>query len=141
MTTSMISRTTSLLIALVVTVGCGPATRDPGQGGEGSTAAARAAPAADSLALAPKPACAAMAAPKVQLTTYERCALRAFAARCAPDDTCMIRCLASGDGRNIGGGCWHRCYAYSGVPMNPLPPGQEVCEALSDSIAAAASPP
>jgi hypothetical protein len=92
-------------------------------------------PAVESLAPAPKPACAAMAQPRVALTPYERCALRAYAARCAPADSCVIRCLASGNARNIGGGCWHVCYAYTDVPMTPPPPGQEACDAMADSAA------
>jgi hypothetical protein len=125
----------SAFTCLALGVGCDPSTRDPARGASDSTTAAiHATPASESLGLAAQPACVAMAVPKVQLTTYERCALRAFAARCTPDDSCMIRFLASGDCRTIGGGCWHVCYAYTGVPMLPLPPGQEVCEALSDSL-------
>ena len=121
-------------VAGFLAVGCGPSARDPAHDAPGSTTAVQAAPAAESLGLAAKPACVGLAQPKIQLTTYERCALRAFAARCTPDDACMIRCLTSGQGRNIGGGCWHVCYAYTGVPMTPLPPGQEACEALPDSL-------
>ena len=122
------------LACAVVELGCGPSPRDSVRGASDSTSAARAAAHPESLDLVAAPACAAMAVPTVELTTYERCALRAFAARCNRDDGCMVRCFASGDGRHIGGGCWHVCYAYTGVPMEPLPPGQEACEALSDSL-------
>lgn len=86
---------------------------------------------ADSLAAAAQPSCQAIARPTVRLTRYERCALRAFARRCHPDDGCMIKCLATGDARTIGGGCWHVCYAYTGVPMVP-PPGTDACDSLPD---------
>ena len=135
------SATYSVLACLVVQLACGESTRDPAGGAQSSTSAVHTARTADSLTLPPKRACVGMAVPKVQLTTYERCALRAFAARCTSEDSCMIRCLASGVGRNVGGGCWHLCYAYTGVAMYPLPPGQEVCEALSDSLPDSASQP
>ena len=125
------------LACAVVEVGCGPSPRDSVRGASDSTLAAHSAALPESLNLATAPACVAMAVPKVQLTTYERCALRAFAARCTRGDECMVRCFASGDGRNIGGGCWHVCYAYTGVPMHPLPPGQEACEALSERLSPA----
>ncbi len=69
----------------------------------------------------------------VALTPYERCALRAYQERNDRGDDCMIRCLARGAGRNIGGGCWHICYAYTGRPMI-LPPGLDRCRTLADTL-------
>ena len=64
------------------------------------------------------------------LTAYERCALNAYQARNLAADKCMIRCLSRGKARNIAGGCFHACYAFTGVPM-VFPPGLDRCEKLN----------
>lgn len=71
--------------------------------------------------------------PAAWLTARERCVLAAYQERGYPDDACLIRCLAVGGGRNIGGGCWHVCHAYTGVPMTPLPEKAAACAALPDT--------
>ena len=68
----------------------------------------------------------------VELTTEKRCVVDASRQRCNKDDQCIIRCLLTGSGRNIGGGCWHRCFAYTGIRWTS-PPGMEACDVLRQS--------
>lgn len=42
----------------------------------------------------------------------EVCQLRAARSRCHPLDACLLQCMDVGGGENVGGGCWHVCYAY-----------------------------
>lgn len=45
----------------------------------------------------------------VELTERERCQVEAFGASCDPVSRCFANCLLSGEGRLIGGGCYHAC--------------------------------
>ena len=43
------------------------------------------------------------------LSEIEQCRLRLLAARCNAKDKCLINCIISGEGQNVGGGCFHNC--------------------------------
>jgi hypothetical protein len=45
----------------------------------------------------------------VGLSCWEGCAISRLSKRCNAKDRCLIECLRTGSGRNIGGGCWHVC--------------------------------
>jgi len=47
------------------------------------------------------------------LSPRERCWLARLKERCDPNDQCLAACIAQGAGRNIGGQCWHLCFAYT----------------------------
>src|SRR5688572_6317905 len=51
------------------------------------------------------------------LTPRQRCAIDIFEKERLPGAACMIECIRDGSGVDIGGGCWHLCYAYTGVPI------------------------
>lgn len=51
----------------------------------------------------------------------ERCLFSLLENRCAPGDQCLLDCFASGAGDGVGGGCWHICFAYTGLPFSDLP--------------------
>ena len=53
--------------------------------------------------------CQVASLPSVQLTAAEACWVEALVAECSPASDCLARCLTSGQGRLIGGGCWHAC--------------------------------
>lgn len=54
------------------------------------------------------------------LTPRQRCVIGIFEKKQLPGAACMIECIKEGSGVDIGGGCWHICYAYTAVPMpNP----------------------
>ena len=46
----------------------------------------------------------------VRLTEKEVCQIDKLKGRCTPADDCLVACLASGQGRQVGGGCWHICF-------------------------------
>ena len=49
--------------------------------------------------------------PQHELNPYQSClAARLGAAQCTPAVDCVLTCLASPDGRNVGGGCDHVCF-------------------------------
>jgi len=66
------------------------------------------------------------------LTPQERCFIDVHTKRCTSDDQCIVTCLASGTARDIGGGCWHMCFAYR-AKMWSNPPGMDACH--PDSLA------
>ena len=52
--------------------------------------------------------------PQHELNPYQSClAARLGAAQCTPAVDCVLTCLASPDGRNVGGGCDHVCFGYN----------------------------
>lgn len=52
--------------------------------------------------------------PQHELNQYQSClAARLGAAQCTPAVDCVLACLASPDGRNVGGGCDHVCFGYN----------------------------
>jgi len=90
-----------LLAAALVTAACAPRPRPAASPTPGATQARL-----DSVALA-------SASPRA------RCYVRVFQTQWASGSSCMTSCILGGLGRNIGGGCWHICYAYSGYRMPP----------------------
>jgi hypothetical protein len=46
----------------------------------------------------------------VALVPAEQCWIDMLAAECSPANDCLVKCLASGEARTIGGGCWHVCF-------------------------------
>lgn len=56
-----------------------------------------------------KPACRVTPAPGVRLTAWEDSLLHLAGRVCNRGDQCVVRCLAEGRGRGIGGGCLHLC--------------------------------
>lgn len=47
------------------------------------------------------------------VTPKDACMARTAAKRCDnPGDTCLVRCLATGGAKSIGGGCYHVCARY-----------------------------
>ncbi|MBW3569508.1 MAG: hypothetical protein KY467_00240 [Gemmatimonadetes bacterium] len=69
----------------------------------------------------------------VTLSKQDRCIFDAYRRRCQTgversQDLCILRCLANGQ-PNIGGGCWHACFAYRNVQWT-VPAGVKLCESL-----------
>ena len=46
------------------------------------------------------------------LTTYDHCMIDALRKRKTAEDDCLAECFERGTGRNVGGGCYHICFAY-----------------------------
>jgi hypothetical protein len=92
-------------------------------------------PRVNEWAVAGGPACDIDPLPSVARTMSprQRCVYNAHRARCAYEDVCLLQCLYDDSGRDIGGGCWHTCFAYSGVRYTE-PPAVASCNALSDSV-------
>jgi hypothetical protein len=68
--------------------------------------------------------------PAVALSEYETCLVARYRERCNESDVCMINCLVRGGGDNTAGGCWHNCFAYTGLAWTN-PPGYNNCDGLS----------
>ena len=51
------------------------------------------------------------------LTVRQRCFISEFERDSLPGAACMTQCIRDGSGYGIGGGCWHLCYAYTGIPI------------------------
>lgn len=65
-------------------------------------------------------------APSRELDSREKCQIEKLAARCLPADDCLVQCLSSADGKKVGGGCEHVCFA--GLHRRPPnPPGWSEC--------------
>ena len=64
--------------------------------------------------------------PPVVLDSEERCLIGLLEARGGERDQCLVECMKSGEGRCVGGGCWHMCR----TPMDKWeqPPGWDRCE-------------
>jgi len=62
------------------------------------------------------------------LTSRQQCFIAEFERGNIPGRECMIRCIQDGSGYGIVGGCWHICYAYTGVTM-PRPGRFDHCPA------------
>jgi len=60
------------------------------------------------------------------LTPRQQCVIAEFERGDLPGRACMVECIKDGSGYGIGGGCWHVCYAYTGVPM-PRPERFDHC--------------
>ena len=79
----------------------------------------------DTLAVFPE-ACVVPQATLDSLTERGRCWIRALGQRCTRNNACMVQCIASGQGRGVGGGCWHTCFAYRGLWIDSVG-GLESC--------------
>jgi len=55
--------------------------------------------------------CLANSITPVTLNDYEDCLITELSRQCNPQNDCLISCLVSGQGRQIGGGCWHMCFS------------------------------
>ncbi|ALN64749.1 putative lipoprotein [Lysobacter antibioticus] len=74
---------------------------------------------------------ACKATPRRALSERERCEIAALATHCSPANDCLVSCLSSPGGVNVGGGCWHVC--FSGMHRDePAPPGFAECERSPD---------
>ena len=87
--------------------------------------------------------CNVPVAPGVTLSPAEQCVLDAYRRRCAKHDACIVDCLANrrdevtlpdGRGGRVGGGCWHVCFAYTGIKWS-LPTGVSACDSPGGSRA------
>ena len=45
----------------------------------------------------------------VEPSEAELCLLEVLRPRCDAVDTCLVDCITSGEGQNVGGGCFHLC--------------------------------
>lgn len=59
---------------------------------------------------APFNSCRSLPPENLQLTARELCLVDKLKARCSVADDCLVSCIVSGKGREIGGGCWHICF-------------------------------
>src|SRR5262245_256001 len=50
--------------------------------------------------------------PPPNLTKFDHCMINALRERDTPEDDCLADCFERGTGRDIGGGCYHVCFAY-----------------------------
>ena len=53
--------------------------------------------------------CSSPIAAGVTLSEEESCLLAVLRPRCDAVDKCLVDCIASGRGQNVGGGCFHLC--------------------------------
>ena len=65
------------------------------------------------------------------LPPADKCMLKSLTARCTQSDDCLVQCLVSKDGPQIGGGCWHACFEtkFNLAKWSP-PSGAERCRKL-----------
>ena len=62
------------------------------------------------------PSCAVPPEQLHRLSPRAQCYITTFQRRCNASSACMVRCISKGAGQSIGGGCWHICFAYTGLP-------------------------
>ena len=75
--------------------------------------------------------CKETVADGVVLTAAEACWVKELAAQCSPANDCLVACLASGQARQTGGGCWHVCWPnVPGFDSWQEPRGAAQCKAL-----------
>ena len=46
---------------------------------------------------------------QAQITEKEKCQVRLLCARGTRTDACLIKCILTGEGKNVGGSCYHSC--------------------------------
>ena len=69
------------------------------------------------------------ARPRRALSAREQCQIEKLVARCTAADDCLVSCISSPHGSQVGGGCGHVC--FSGPHRSePKPPGWNECNAL-----------
>lgn len=108
----------SLLGAAILVAACTP---QPDSRNAASPAPTQAVKAPQSMTFTPPPSfnpeshrfshCHSSPPPDVSLTTAELCQIELLSARCNPADDCLVACIASAENREVGGGCWHTCFA------------------------------
>jgi hypothetical protein len=49
--------------------------------------------------------------PRRNLTALEQCQIAKLRASCTPAHDCLITCMSSPEGHNVGGGCQHVCFS------------------------------
>src|SRR5918912_973554 len=113
----------SLIVAGLVA--CASACRSNPPASQAGPRPSLAAVGCDSCRVTPKPGRPSSAA--------DRCLMTVVSTRCASGDRCLTRCLAGHmdftidqDGHSrvlradeVGGGCWHVCFAYTGMKWSP----------------------
>jgi hypothetical protein len=63
----------------------------------------------DELPCAVSHNCTSVPADGIDLSEGEQCWLSLVATRCSAIDKCIADCLVLGEGRDVGGGCFHIC--------------------------------
>ena len=79
------------------------------------------------ITVAPTCTCEFEPSPEVEYTEQETCVFALVEERCGLGDQCLLDCWSERRGAGVGGGCWHVCFAYSGLPMPELPAGARAC--------------
>jgi hypothetical protein len=122
----------SLLVFLVVITGCSPSGPPSADRVRSSVINPTAAGEID------RP-CDIPVAEGIILTPVEECILDLYKTRCSENDVCIVDCIANakdwfrtedGAGGRIAGGCWHVCYAYTGIEWT-TPDGFEDCREVA----------
>lgn len=70
------------------------------------------------------------AKPRRNLSAREQCQIEKLADRCTPADDCLVSCITSPQGHQVGGGCSHVCF-FGLHRGEPKPPGWSECDALA----------
>ncbi len=79
--------------------------------------------------------CKTQPASGIQLTEREVCQIGKLKRRCTLADDCLVACLASGQGRQVGGGCWHICFETKfDLSKWTSPTGLSWCETFDTRI-------
>ncbi len=68
------------------------------------------------------------AKPRRNLSAREQCQIAKLTARCTAADDCLVSCITSPQGYQVGGGCSHVCF-FGSHPGEPKPPGWTECDA------------
>lgn len=62
------------------------------------------------------------AKPRRKLDVGEQCAIELLKKNCTRAADCMVTCISSPDGDQVGGGCFHVCFgATTGIPWEDRP--------------------
>ena len=67
--------------------------------------------------------------PRRGLSVREKCQIEKLSARCTAADDCLVSCIASPQGHQVGGGCSHVCSGQHRGESKP--PGWNECDALT----------
>lgn len=68
------------------------------------------------------------AKPRRNLSSREQCQIAKLTARCTAADDCLVSCITSPQGYQVGGGCSHVCF-FGPHPGEPKPAGWTECDA------------
>ncbi len=71
------------------------------------------------------------AKPRRELSVREKCQIEELSARCTPADDCLVSCISSTQGQQVGGGCSHVCF-FGLHRGESKPPGWAECDTLAD---------